>query len=201
MTTARVSTLLAGLLCLSLAAGASAAPITVAYEITGGTTFGGFLGNAPIQSGTLVVMMPNPASNPPPIQTMNPSLAFRLTATNGLTRFLTELSFPSRSAAYRSDGTSRFYFYGLSVWDHLSTRRYARFTISTGGAIANGSYYWRRFHFYPNSSLNASGGVLNLTGQEVQVPEPSRASLSIVALLALAGFGATARVSRRLSRR
>lgn len=206
-----ISPLLVLVAALALPAVAEAGPISVTYTVTGGQAFGGLLGDAPIQSGTIVVTMPNPGSGPPPLLTGAPSLSFKLTATNGSTYTHLFLAgfFHYGTASYGPAQADRFDLYYRTPVTYADYTRTVHLSVSAGGNILAGGFSSGRFGFYTPETdplayvccRRTGSGVMNITGQEVLVPEPAPAPLSLLALLGTVGLGGSAELARRRLRR
>jgi hypothetical protein len=185
--------LLAALAACIVSSAAAAAPLTVTYEITGGESFGGFLGNFPIQSGRLVISMPNRFSGPPPLHTDDARFDIDLTAINGAMAHRFFCCNRTRSASYGPAQADHFSYSGLTDCDLETCGWRLSLRASIGGKITRGGLsYIKRGEGYMTYL-----GVRGLTGQEVRVPEPASRSLLFAALVGAAAVSACGGIARR----
>jgi hypothetical protein len=213
----RRSLLLAAFVLVSLPSGAGAVPLVVKYEITGGTTFGGFLGDAPIRSGSLVVTFDGGYYayegythfdiDQQPNRELPWTLA--LTATNGQKTVIVSAGPPPPGPGIQRFGLIAFFdprlHYGRSRrfglhYLHLVTTAFPTGSRTLVRAVdAGGSQGRLTAAAFRNGSYRRIrvgdellqetlvSGVRDLVGREVAVPEPSGSSLLSLAVLALAG--------------
>jgi hypothetical protein len=195
---------------LALPTASPAAPITVTYQITGGTTSGTspsgapFLGGAAIQSGRLEVYMFNPFSYPPPVYTRGYA-TFRLTitATNGqgyvmygLGEFFDNTGYRGALKTLRAHHNYRLTgfpsLYSFDEWD---------ISASSLGNLVTAHFRWGQrwgTGYTPSGGLKTWSHVISgLTGQEISLPEPAPLPLAAAGAL-LASALAARPLTRRL---
>ena len=184
------------------AASAGAAPITATYAITGGTlrtwSFpGGDFSDAAIQSGTVIVSLPNPGSAPPPLSTTGHAFFLDLMTSGGgsFVRTMSPGNYPYGLAQRGSNLTLdafRFRSTGIPPTDPIDTDAgFASVVASASGMIVSAFFQSVQLN-YPNWS------ILDLTGQEV--PAPGGAPIAGASMALLGAYVLLSRGRRRRER-